>query len=123
MNVSEDQIIVLESRIRELEEGLSSVVALSLESGWSLYETDASRAPSYMRDRLELVHLRGMAVIETNNRHNSPIAFLDEGFRPSRILIVSVPCGGSTYALIINPDGKIYLHLGLLVVTPIQLIT
>jgi hypothetical protein len=101
----------LESRIAALEEGLSSVVdwkPLKLEPGWMLYENDASRAPSYMRDRLGFVHLRGVARIEKNNRHNSPLAKLDEGFRPSRIYEVKVPCGGHTCALIINPDGRIY---------------
>jgi hypothetical protein len=82
--------------------------ALALVAGWTEYSA-SSREPSFRKDQLGIVHVRGLA-----NRAagppggGDPMAFLPAGYRPAERELFSVTDGGTTHLRIdVLPDGQI----------------
>ncbi len=78
-----------------------------LEPGWSVYGGDYAD-PSYSKDRLGVVRLRGLAKGGAAGAEN-PILILPKGFRPDGQAEIGVACAGNQPCeIIIMKSGRVY---------------
>lgn len=109
-----------ESTIEELRtqiKGLKSQLPASLvwerarlKKGWSIYEHGYSD-PSYAKDILGFVHLRGIAEGGKTGKGNL-LMLLPEGFRPEHRMDIIVSCyGESPCEVVIEPEGEVWFEI------------
>jgi hypothetical protein len=101
------------NEVKQAEQQLAAVapnwVRARLEPGWSVYGSTYSD-PSYTKDQLGFVHLRGLAKAGGQGNKN-PLMLLPNGFRPEYRMEVVVSCAGNTPCeTIIEPDGQIWFE-------------
>lgn len=99
--------------VKQAEQQLAAVspswVRARLEPGWSVYGSTYSD-PSYTKDQMGFVHLRGLAKAGGQGNKN-PLMVLPAGFRPEYRMEVVVSCAGNTPCeAIIEPEGHIWFE-------------
>jgi hypothetical protein len=95
---------------QQLAESTPNWILARVEPGWSLYGAPYSD-PSYTKDQLGFVHLRGLAKAGGQGQKN-PLMFLPDGFRPDHQMEVVVACGGTTAPclVVIEKDGRVWFE-------------
>ena len=95
----------------QLADSVPNWTPARVEPGWSLYGEPYSD-PSYAKDQLRFVHLRGLAKPGAQGQ-KTPLMFLPDGFRPDHQMQVVVACGGGypiPCLVVIEKDGRVWFN-------------
>jgi hypothetical protein len=103
--------------LKEVEEAKQQLAAATpnwitarVEPGWSLYGAPYSD-PSYTKDQLGFVHLRGLAKGGAKGQ-GTPLLFLPEGYRPDQQMEVVVACGGPRACqVVVEKNGRVWFEI------------
>lgn len=81
-----------------------------VEPGWSVYGAPYSD-PSYTKDQLGFVHLRGLAKGGAQGQKN-PLMILPDAYRPDHQMEIVVACSGPRACqIVIETDGRVWFEL------------